>query len=129
MGIYCANALQVVHGAAKGADTIAGEIAEEMDIVVRTFPADWKKWGKAAGPIRNQEMLMEGKPDMVLAFHNNIDASKGTKHMVQIAERAGIQVLIFSAEPKTWSIVNNSLTITGPEVKMTSLGASRRWTN
>ena len=58
------------------------------------FPADWKKYGRAAGPIRNKQMLNEGKPDLVLAFHTNIENSKGTKSMIQIAKKSEIKIIL-----------------------------------
>lgn len=57
----------VVHGGAKGADSIAGEVAAELGLQVEVFPANWREFAKSAGPIRNQEMLDKGA-DLVLAF-------------------------------------------------------------
>ena len=57
------------------------------------FPAQWDKYGKSAGVIRNQQMLDEGKPDTVVYFHDNIERSKGTKDMVSRAKKAGLPVL------------------------------------
>ncbi len=62
------------------------------------FKADWLKEGRAAGPIRNKKMLVEGKPDLVVAFHNDIDASKGTKNMLKQAQKAGIATRLFTEE-------------------------------
>ena len=47
----------VIHGAARGADSIAGEVAAELGFTVRSYPANWQEEGKAAGPLRNQRML------------------------------------------------------------------------
>ena len=58
----------VIHGAAEGADIIAGQIASALGCEVVPYRAEWMRYGKAAGPIRNQRMLDEGKPDLVLAF-------------------------------------------------------------
>lgn len=58
----------VIHGAYRGADTLADEAADRLGIERLPFPADWTKHGKKAGPLRNQRMLDEGKPDLVLAF-------------------------------------------------------------
>lgn len=84
----------LVHGAARGADTMAGAICEEMGFPVEAYPADWKRYGRAAGPIRNQQMLDTG-PDFVLAFHGHLNESKGTKHMVEIARKASVTTMIF----------------------------------
>ena len=46
------------------------------------FPAEWDKYGKAAGVLRNQQMLDEGYPDLVVYFHKDLENSKGTKDMV-----------------------------------------------
>jgi hypothetical protein len=87
----------VIHGAARGADSIAGEIAEEMGVRVEDYLAEWDKFGRAAGPIRNQQMLDEGKPDLVLAFHPDISKSKGTADMVRRAQKAGVPTKVFSS--------------------------------
>jgi len=84
--------VKVIHGGCSGADMISGVIAKEIGIPVQVFPADWKSHGRSAGPIRNQKMLDEGKPDLILAFHNNIDSSRGTKDMVKRAKKIGVPV-------------------------------------
>jgi hypothetical protein len=82
----------VVHGAAPGVDTMADLHARTFGYEVRPHPADWNKYHRAAGPIRNTEMLEE-KPDLVLAFHDDLSNSKGTKNMVNQAVKAGIPVI------------------------------------
>ena len=63
--------------------------------LVLAFPADWNKYDNAAGPIRNRQMLTEGKPTMVLAFHYKLLVeSKGTKDMVKMALGAGLPVYL-----------------------------------
>lgn len=86
---------EIIEGCARGADRTAEEWAIEHDIPVRHFPAQWDTYGKSAGPIRNRQMLKEGRPDMVVAFHESLNTSKGTKNMVQIAQKEGIPVYIF----------------------------------
>lgn len=84
----------VIHGDARGADKMADVWAffknaiEDEKIKVEPYPADWDKHGKAAGPIRNQQMLNEGKPDLVVAF----PGGKGTADMVLKAIKAGVPV-------------------------------------
>ncbi len=82
----------IIHGDCRGVDRIAGEVAEQIGFEVIAYPADWKRYGKAAGPIRNKEMLDKGHPDLVIAFHPNMNQSKGTKNMFTVAKRRGIAV-------------------------------------
>jgi hypothetical protein len=79
----------VIHGAARGADSLAHRWARNTYTPVESYPADWKRDGKAAGPIRNAKMLAEGKPDLVIAF----PGGNGTAHMVKIAKAKGVQVI------------------------------------
>ena len=83
----------IVHGDARGADKQAGEIARTMGFRVEAHPAEWSKWGRIAGPKRNQKMLDLGA-DLVLAFQLN--ASTGTNDMILKAARAGVPVEIDS---------------------------------
>jgi len=79
----------LIHGGARGADFMAGKFAEWAGIPVKEYHADWQKHGRAAGPIRNQQMLDEGKPDLVVAF----DGGRGTADMIARAEKAGVRVV------------------------------------
>lgn len=87
--------LVIIHGCAKGADSIAGEIGEKQGLKVIKFPANWSTYGRAAGVIRNQQMLDEGKPDLVIAFNDDIEKSKGTKDMVNRAKKSGIKTKVY----------------------------------
>lgn len=71
----------IVHGNAKGADRLSALVAMQHGLKVESYPAKWNEYGRAAGPIRNQEMLESGL-DFAYAFHSNIEESKGTKDMV-----------------------------------------------
>ncbi len=86
----------VISGAARGADHIAARVAFEEGFDVVEFPAQWKKFGRKAGPIRNQQMLDEGKPTFVFAFSLDILQSKGTLDMVTRATQAGVPVVLFN---------------------------------
>lgn len=85
----------IIHGCANGADSLSGEVGKELGFFIKEFPAEWDKYGKKAGPIRNLKQLNEGKPDLVLAFHHNLNESKGTKHMVYISRQANVPVRLF----------------------------------
>ena len=80
----------IIHGDARGADSLASLWAREHNIKEIPFPADWEKYGKAAGPIRNEQMLDYSKPDMVIAF----PGGNGTKHMIDLATRKGYDVKV-----------------------------------
>jgi hypothetical protein len=79
----------IIHGAARGADRLAGEWARTRNILTTEFPADWDHHGRSAGPIRNQRMLDEGLPDLVAAF----PGGAGTEDMITRARAAGIKVI------------------------------------
>lgn len=79
----------LIHGGASGADSLAGEWAEGQGVEVLVFNADWNKHGKAAGPIRNRQMLDDGKPDLVLAF----PGGKGTANMIRQASDRNLIVI------------------------------------
>jgi cysteine synthase len=86
----------VIHGAASGADTLADEWAKGKGIYVSAYPANWKLYGKSAGPIRNQQMMDTEHPDLVVAF----SGGRGTAHMSRIARKAGVTVLEIKPCPK-----------------------------
>jgi YspA, cpYpsA-related SLOG family len=76
----------LIHGAARGADSTAAQWAKNRNVPQAPFPADWEKHGKAAGPIRNQQMIDEGRPD---AFHQ-FPGGNGTADMAKRCKRASI---------------------------------------
>lgn len=81
----------LIHGDARGADKIAGKIGEVLGFTIKTFPANWSKYGRAAGPIRNMQML-DTKPNLVIAFHSDIQNSKGTLHCITNSKKRNIPV-------------------------------------
>jgi YspA, cpYpsA-related SLOG family len=84
----------VIEGGAHGADFCGKMAAIELGIPVEEYPADWEHDGKRGGPIRNARMLAEGQPDFIIAFHDDIENSKGTKNMLNLAKKAGIQFVV-----------------------------------
>lgn len=90
----------LIEGGANGADACAAWWARnsphhprDHTFVHEQYPADWPRYGRAAGPIRNQQMLDEGKPDVVWAFKSRPD-SRGTDDMISRAKSAGIPVYV-----------------------------------
>lgn len=89
----------IIHGDARGADKMCGYVAEkQLGLTVRKYPAEWEKHGKAAGPIRNRHMFDTEQPELVLAFHNDLANSKGTKDMVSYARSKGCPVNVITEE-------------------------------
>jgi len=86
----------IIEGEARGADRMAGDFGMKRGLPVEPYPAEWNTYGRSAGPIRNAKMLKEGKPDLVVAFHNHLGQSKGTRHMLEIAHKAGVSVMLFT---------------------------------
>lgn len=84
---------EVIHGAARGADSIAATIARGLGLTERAFPADWRGKGRRAGILRNLAMLDE-EPDRVLAFQRA--GSRGTQHTIDEARRRGVPVEVVS---------------------------------
>lgn len=82
--------VHVIHGDAPGADTMGAAAAHDFGYEVTAFRAEWDRFGKAAGPMRNLRMLDAG-PDLVLAF----GTGRGTDHTVREAEKRGIPVRRF----------------------------------
>lgn len=84
----------IIEGGAHGADAIGhmwGMTTEGVSI--SRFNADWKTYGKRAGPVRNQQMLDDGQPHLVLAFPS--PDSRGTYDMIDRAKKAGVEVRVY----------------------------------
>lgn len=89
--------MTLIHGAARGADALADEWAvqdgDSEGLTVEAYPAAWDKYGKRAGYIRNQQMLDEGDPDIVVAFRS-AGESRGTDIMIDLAREAGVPTYV-----------------------------------
>ncbi len=88
----------IIEGGCDGADIMARRVSIAIGLDLVEFPANWTKHDKAAGPIRNIKML-DTKPSLVIAFHNDLSKSKGTKHIVDEARKRGIEVEVISRAP------------------------------
>ena len=80
----------IVSGHASGADSLGEKFAADHNLQCELHPADWELHGKAAGPIRNAEMAEVA--DALIAFWDG--KSPGTKSMIDIARRKGLQVAV-----------------------------------
>lgn len=83
---------RLVHGGARGADSLADEwwiIRKPEGCALKSYPAQWKTYGRKAGLMRNQQMLDSERIDLVVAF----PGGRGTADMVERAAKAGIEVV------------------------------------
>lgn len=78
----------IVSGGAKGTDALGQRFAHEHGLYLEIHPADWKKNGKAAGPIRNAEMA--DVANALIAFWDG--QSRGTKSMIELSKRKGLAI-------------------------------------
>lgn len=85
--------LKIIFGDCSGVDTTAKKLCIEKGINYQVHPANWDLHGKAAGPIRNAQMI--DIANVVYAFHSNIKNSKGTKNTIKLAKGKGIQYRLF----------------------------------
>ena len=87
---------ELVSGGCKGTDKMAERFAKKNIIPIRVFIADWKKYGKAAGPIRNKQMIdyiKDSEKRYVIAFTS--DKTKGTRNAIKLAVKNSIEVFEF----------------------------------
>jgi hypothetical protein len=118
----------VIAGGARGADTLAAEWAAARDVSCKVYMADWVGLGRKAGPIRNERMLNEGKPELVVAF----SGGRGTAHMTRIAREAGVEVIEIPStmymidQPSPWDPIEVWKEHHAPEVKACRMDALQR---
>jgi len=84
------NILTVISGTARGVDRMGERWASQQGIPCERYPANWDKFGKAAGPIRNIEMSKVG--DALIAIRK--DGSRGTAHMIETMTKLGKPVFV-----------------------------------
>ena len=89
------HTINIVSGCATGADALGERYASEKGYAILRCPADWKRHGKAAGPIRNAEMA--ACADILICFWDGL--SKGTKHMISAARKEGLQIHVIPFLP------------------------------
>lgn len=87
---------KIISGGARGADTLGEKFANEYGLEIKRFIPNWDGLGKRAGYVRNAEMakyaVENGNDGMLIAFWDGV--SKGTKHMIDLANRYGLEVHI-----------------------------------
>lgn len=86
---------ELITGGARGADFLAARWGVSHEVKTCIYPAQWTKLGKKAGPMRNQRMLDEGKPNRVVAFPST---GSGTYDMIERAKKAGVELILIDFE-------------------------------
>lgn len=87
--------IEIVSGHASGADTLGEKFAKAYNYPLKIFPAEWDKYSKAAGPIRNEQMAKyaaEADRGILVAFP--IGESRGTKNMIKLAKQYGLEICV-----------------------------------
>ena len=96
IGVHLINTIdpiEIVSGHARGADILGERFAKYFHYPIKIFPADWGKYGRAAGPIRNEQMARyaaEADRGILVAFP--IGESRGTRDMIDVAKQYGLEV-------------------------------------
>lgn len=83
--------IEIVSGGARGADALGERYAKEKGYSVKRFPAEWERYGKRAGPRRNEAMAEYA--DALLAYWDG--ESRGTKNMIELAKASGLKVGVY----------------------------------
>ena len=97
------NIDSIVSGAAKGADSLAAQYAFENHLNLIEFPANWKKFGKRAGFIRNEDIWKEA--DLGIAFWDG--ESKGTSHSLKLSEKYEKPLYIYNFKTKEFYLYSS----------------------
>lgn len=88
----------VIHGDCTGADALAGQVAVELGLAVEAMAknaADRSRYGRGAWKGLNERMLASGV-ELVLVFHTDFEASRGSKHLAELAAQASVEVQVFA---------------------------------
>lgn len=85
----------IISGGARGADSLAIRFARSHGIPFEVISADWERWGRRAGPIRNSELIR--RADAVAAFWDGV--SRGTLDSIAKARHSGRALVVFPCVP------------------------------
>lgn len=87
--------IEIVSGGARGVDSLAERLANEEGFILKVFPADWNKYGKSAGPIRNRQMVeyIKEKDGVCLIFWDG--QSRGTKNDIDLCKEYDVKYKVF----------------------------------
>ena len=82
----------VVSGGARGVDTMGEDWAAEHGVSIHLYAAEWDKYGRAAGPIRNQQMAKDSGAEALIALKSS--EARGTASMIKEAKKAGLKIFV-----------------------------------
>lgn len=87
--------IEIASGGARGVDSLAEKLANEENFLLKIFSADWNKYGKSAGPIRNRQMVeyIKEKDGVCLIFWDG--QSRGTKNDIDLCNEYGVKYKVF----------------------------------
>ena len=91
------DSIEIVSGGSRGADTLGEQYAREKGYSIKRFPAEWEKYGRSAGPRRNEAMARYA--DALLAYWDG--ESRGTKNMIELAKANGLKVGVYQYRTDT----------------------------
>ena len=94
---YSAFVTGIISGNARGADRLGEEYAAKNDLELEVYPAQWNKYGKRAGWLRNIQMAEEGKPNVILAM----PGGRGTDMMIKIGVDKKIETVVVNKDKDT----------------------------
>ncbi len=100
-GVHLINSIdpiEIISGHASGADTLGEKFAKAYGYPLKIFPADWDKYGRAAGPIRNEQMAKyaaDADRGILIAFP--VGESRGTRNMIKLAKQYGLEVEVIES--------------------------------
>ena len=86
----------ILCGECRGADALGKRYAEDRGISVKSYPADWQRYGRAAGPIRNKQMAEAA--DLLIAFWDG--QSRGTHSMIKLMQGKAVEIVYIGHEPR-----------------------------
>jgi len=107
------NTIFLIEGEAEGVDLTAKSIGEKFSFTISAFKPDWKKYGRAAGPIRNLEMVKKllvfknkGCSVLVQAYHNDLENSRGTKNTIEqcLKKIKDVEVQLFGSNKERMKV-------------------------
>lgn len=109
------NSLIIISGCADGADKLGERYASEHNLTVERYPAEWDKYGKSAGPIRNERMAKVA--DAVIVFWDG--ESKGTQSMIECAKRANkpCKVVEIKRKESKMELIDNKSKLLGDDLQ------------